>query len=126
MLDFRPPRQSAQREPENHWLPEAERLRPAGTWRGEAPECPPPAARKRPFDCGFANILEKLAEGVNSWSSKHPVVLVPNYGPLGSPPTCGQAFDVGQQYGLAQIMFAERQEPKKNNKIRRTQNDFGR
>lgn len=45
MLDFRPPRQSAQREPENHWLPEAERLRPAGSPPPKAAPPPGPAGR---------------------------------------------------------------------------------
>ena len=45
MLDFRPPRRSAQREPENHWLPEAERLRPAGSPPPKAAPPPGPARR---------------------------------------------------------------------------------
>lgn len=45
MLDFRPPRRSAQRQPENHRLPEAERLRPAGSPPPEAAPPPGPAWR---------------------------------------------------------------------------------
>lgn len=85
---------------------------------------PAPRCSETPLRLRFCKYPGKA--GRRREQLEHPVVLVPNYGPLGSPPTCGQAFDVGQQYGLAQIMFAERQEPKKSNKIRRTQNDFGR